>query len=330
MTYPLFAIIICQKFLGVEPNSERMTVDGTMIFRKSASQNPLKIAVVGCGGMGCNALRSIDLPPNVKKIAIASDRRKISNTGAKEEMIISSKDAQSSALAKDSHYADNDAESQLSYLLKGYDLVFPIAGLGGNNGGWLASLVCRSARISKATPLALITTPLNAEGIQKRHTSTHQLEALRKWGSAVVFKNDQILKEVPNLPLMEAFKVMNKVVATPIREFTDLDRGCLKELKKTFKISHIFRMDIAEWRGDDPIFVINEELQKSDWLSLNVLDPKCAIFLAKGFGINEAWATEFTERFASLCDHGHDIPTIAFIDDSVAMKEIRVTAIIGL
>ncbi len=311
-----------------------MTVDGTMIFRKSTSSSaghsPLKIAVVGCGGMGCNALRSIDLPHGVKKIAIASDRRKISSTGADEEMIINSKDAASSALAKDSHYADNDAEAQLSYLLKGYDLVFPIAGLGGSNGGWLASLVSKSARMSKATPLALITTPLNAEGIQKRHISTKQLEALRKWGSAVVFKNDQILKEVPNLPLMKAFKVMNKVVATPIMELNDLDRGCLKELKKTFKISHIFRMDVAEWRGDDPIFVLNDELHKSDWLSLKVLDPKCAIFLAKGFGINEAWATEFTNRFASLSDHGHDIPTIVFLDDSVAMKEVRVTAIIGL
>ncbi len=305
-----------------------MSEDGKIVIKKSTGQTPLKIAVVGCGGMGCNTLRSIELPEGIVKLAVSSDRNDLSGTHVDAEMVIGEKDARSSATSSPSRYASNDAEMQLSYLLKGYDMVIPIAGLGGNSGGWLASLVCRAARLSKATPLALVTTPLSIEGSEKRHRSTKQLEALRKWTSAVIYKNDLIFKEVPNLPMMKAFKVMNKVVATPVSELNGLERGAKKEFKRMFDISHIFRMDVAEWRADNPIMAINEEFRNSNWLSLDVLDPKCAILFIQGFGVNEEMAREFSQEFTRKMKN--EMPILVHLDDSVIMKEIRVTALVGL
>ncbi|MCK4758195.1 MAG: hypothetical protein KAS67_07075 [Thermoplasmata archaeon] len=305
-----------------------MSEDGIIIFRKGSGQNPVKMAIVGCGGMGCNTLRSIRVPDGVKTIAIGGNRQEIAGTRADVELVISQDDAMASAKSKPSRYASNDAEMELSYILKEYDMVFPVAGLGGNTGGWMVSLVGRAAKLAKTTPIALVTTPLNAEGREKRHRSTEQLEALRNWTSAIIFKNDQILKEVPNLPLEKAFRVMNKVVVAPIDELSGLDKGNFKDMRGMFRKSHIFRMDAAEWRGDNPTFAINEEFRRSDWLSLQVLEPKCAIFFIKGFGVNEGLAAEFAEDFAKSAKQ--EIPMLACLDDSKATKEIKVTAIIGL
>ncbi len=314
--------------MQVEFNHGWMSEDGKIIIKKTMDRPHLRIVVVGCGGMGCNALRSIELPEGIVKLAVSSDRNDLRGTHADAEMVIGEKDAISSATSSPSRYAGNDAEIQLSYLLKGYDMVIPIAGLGGNGGGWLVSLVCRAAKLSKAMPLALVTTPLSMEGSEKRHRSTKQLEALRKWTSAVIYKNDLIFKEVPNLPMMKAFKVMNKVVATPVGELNDLDRGAKKDLKRMFETSHIFRMDVAEWRTDNPIMIINEEFRNSNWLSLDVLDPKCAILFIKGFGVNEELAREFSREFTRKMKN--EIPVLVHLDDGVMMKEIRVTALVGL
>ncbi|MCK5038889.1 MAG: hypothetical protein KAS16_07290 [Thermoplasmata archaeon] len=316
------------RFMQGEGHHEWMSEDGKIVIRKGMGQSPLKIAVVGCGGMGCNALRDIELPEGIVKLAVSSDRNDLTGTHAKAEMVIGEKDAMSSAMSSSTRYAGNDSEMQLSYLLKGYDMVIPIAGLGGNNGGWLASLVCRAARMSKATPLALVTTPLSIEGSEKRHRSTKQLEALRKWTSAVIYKNDLIFKEIPNLPMMKAFKVMNKVVATPVGEINGLGQEAKKDLKRMFDISHIFRMDVAEWRADDPVMAINEEFRRSGWLSLDLLDPKCAILFIRGFGVNEDMAQEFSLEFTKKMKN--DIPILVHLDDSVMVKEIRVTALVGL
>lgn len=288
------------------------------IFRYTRGLDRVNMAVVGCCGMGCNALRTVDFPEGVKTIALGTDRRDITGTGADIEMLVSPEDAMAVAKSGQSKIASSKTEIEIGYLLKDMDVVFTIAGLGGNSGGWVASLVAKTSKRSRATSLGLVTVPFAAEGRERKARSTKQLEALRKWTDAVVpLKNDLIMKEVPNLPMLKAFEVMNTVVATPVRKFSGLDRAGLRKARELFRHEHIFRLDAAQSRGDNAAFAIMEQLKSSPWLSLGVLDPRSAIMFIEDYKPDESVAVEFAEEFRRMV--GHDVPMVISLHDTGTM-----------
>ncbi len=306
-----------------------MPSDNLMIHKSSEPDAETKIAVVGCGGMGCNALRSAKFPKGVQTIAIGTERREIKGTGADVEMLIDVRDAEAVAKSEFSKFASTKVENEIGFLVKDVDIVFPIAGLGGNSGGWTASLVSKVAHMNKCLAVSIVTVPFTAEGKMRKARSTKQLEALRSWSDAVIpLKNDLIIREVPDLPMLKAFGVMNSVVRTPIEKFGWFGSRGLMDLKKHFRQNHIFRMDAAGYHGDNAVFGLMEQFKSSNWLSLDMLEPKSAVVFIEDYGADEKLAHEFMQAFGQAV--GHDVPAVVCLRDIKTMsRDVNACLLVG-
>lgn len=102
----------------------------------------------------------------------------------------------------------------------GGDLTFVLAGLGVGVGTGVAPLVARWARESGAVVVGLATVPFRAE--RNRQVVAHRaIPALREaCNSLVVLENNRLLARAPDLPLEQAFAVMDHVSGELIREIS--------------------------------------------------------------------------------------------------------------
>lgn len=108
-------------------------------------------------------------------------------------------------------------EKDVRPAVTGGDLTFVVAGFGGGLGTGAAPLLASWARASGAVVVGLATTPFRAE--RSRHTAARQgLETMRAaCNSLVVLENDRLATRVPDLPVEQAFAVMDHVMGEVIR-----------------------------------------------------------------------------------------------------------------
>lgn len=106
-------------------------------------------------------------------------------------------------------------------MVCGGDLTFVIAGLGGGVGTGVAPLVARWSRESGALVVGLATTPFRAE--RGRHdVASRGVHAFREaCNSLIVLDNERLLARVPDLPINQAFAVMDHLVGEVIRGISD-------------------------------------------------------------------------------------------------------------
>ncbi len=108
-------------------------------------------------------------------------------------------------------------EKEVRAAACGGDLTFVIAGLGGGTGTGLAPLVANWARIAGSVVVGVATMPFRAE-LHRQDAARRGLEALREsCSSLIILDNDRLLKRVPDLPVEQAFAVMDHMVGEVIR-----------------------------------------------------------------------------------------------------------------
>ena len=123
----------------------------------------------------------------------------------------------------------------ITKIVGGADLVFVTAGLGGGTGTGIAPIVAEEAKRSGALVVAVVTTPFSVERRQRMQRALEGLELLRKAADAVlVLDNNRLLHFVPNLPLDEAFTIMDQ----PIAEL-------VKGVFKTITLPTLINLDFA-------------------------------------------------------------------------------------
>ena len=169
--------------------------------------------VVGCGGAGCNTLGAApneagmdvlgvnDLPH--RSFAAIKRRLILPKAGLREVATMDERAVKTLATT---------AEQMLAIELGDSDLVVPMAGLGGEMGGWAASLVARVAALKGSAILAVVTTPFTLEGTNRRTTASDALAVLRRHAHGVLaLPNDTLLKVAPHLPILRAFETISQI-----------------------------------------------------------------------------------------------------------------------
>ena len=174
-----------------------------------------RVAIVGCGGAGCNTLRHIPPTTNVERIAV-NDALHASMAGVPRRILVRP-DLLRPYASMDERAVqkmETHEEKDLSAAILDRDFVLVLGGLGGDLGGWGMSLVGRVGRILGDLTIALATLPFTAEGVIRRETAEVQLGLLRKKCDGVVtFANDALLRIAPDLPLTKSFAVLGGVMA---------------------------------------------------------------------------------------------------------------------
>ena len=184
--------------------------------------NP-RILVVGCGGSGNNTLNRITHlgVEGAVTVAINTDKQHLDNTRAMQKLLIGRHITRGLGAGGDPSMGRRCAEAGrdvIKRIVGTADLVFVTAGMGGGTGTGLAPVVAEEAKASGAVVVAIVTTPFHVE---RRHRMSRALEGLdsrrRVVDAVLVLDNNRLLHFCPNLPLEEAFSILDQLIAEIVK-----------------------------------------------------------------------------------------------------------------
>ncbi len=113
--------------------------------------------------------------------------------------------------------AAQESMNELKTYLKGSDMVFVCAGMGGGTGTGSAPVIAQIARDTGAIVIGVVTMPFSIERARV-DKAEYGLDQLRKGSDTViVIDNNRLVQIAGNLPIQQAFAVANELISTMIR-----------------------------------------------------------------------------------------------------------------
>jgi cell division protein FtsZ len=206
-----------------------LTVEGVQDDFLSGVESPTVIKVVGCGGAGGNAVTTMVKSniKNVEFIALNTDAQALSGTAAQTKFIIGKEVTRGLGCGADPALGERSAEEdaeKIKGLLKGADMVFVTAGMGGGTGTGSAPIVARIAKELGALTVAVVTKPFTFEGPQRMKNALIGIEKLRKnVDSLIVIPNQKIMDPMnSDLPFGETFKLCDDVLCQGVQGISEI------------------------------------------------------------------------------------------------------------
>ena len=187
------------------------------------------IKVVGCGGGGTNAVnRMVQAGLNgVEFIAVNTDRQALALSNAGTKIQIGEKLTKglgAGAVPDIGRRAAEESREEIAQALKGADLVFVTAGMGGGTGTGAAPIVAEVARENNCLTIAVVTKPFAFEGKQRMKNAEIGINELKQSvDTLVVIPNDRLLQVVSKgTTMLEAFRIADDVLRQGIQGIADL------------------------------------------------------------------------------------------------------------
>jgi len=187
------------------------------------------IKVVGIGGGGSNAvnrmiaagLRGVDF------IAVNTDAQALylSNAGTKLQIGEKlTKGLGAGANPEIGRQAAEESREDIANALKGADMIFLTAGMGGGTGTGAAPVIAEIARELGALTVGVVTRPFSFEGRTRQRQAAEGITCLKeKVDTLIVIPNDRLLQVVEKrTPILEAFRIADDVLRQGVQGISDL------------------------------------------------------------------------------------------------------------
>ena len=251
----------------------RGTSDGPAVpdmWQLGTGEERARVALIGCGGAGCNVLRHVVAPPNAVRIAM-NDAVVSSMADIPNRVIVhgSALQAYASMDEKAVQSMETDEEKEIAAALLDRDVVLILGGLGGELGGWGMSLVGRVARILGDATLAFATIPFGLEGPVRRQLAEAQLHLLQqRTDGSVPFGNDQLLQVAKDRPMSKALAALSAIIARPASGLSaSLARSDVVPFRRMLGRVRDWRYGMGAGREKHRCFVAVEEAYASPWFT---------------------------------------------------------------
>ena len=202
-----------------------------------------RITIVGCGGAGGNTITRLNKlgVKGADTIAINTDKQALDLVEADHKILIGSRLTRGLGAGGFPDVAERAARESLNEiedLIRDSDLVFITAGMGGGTGTGSAPVVAEVAKKHNAVVTCMVSTPFNVERA-RLIKADEGLDKLRiKADSTVVLDNNRLLEFVPNLPINQAFSVMDQMIAETVK--------CISE---TITVPSLINLDYADMKA---------------------------------------------------------------------------------
>ena len=188
------------------------------------------IKVVGVGGAGNNAVdRMIESGiKGVEFIAVNTDRQQLvqkSKAGTKIQIGEKiTKGLGAGANPDIGAQAAEENKSEIEEALRGADMVFVTAGMGGGTGTGAAPMVAGIAKEMGILTIGVVTKPFTFEGKKRLSQADRGIESLKsKVDTLVIIPNDKLLQIIDRkTSIMEAFKMADDVLRQGVQGISDL------------------------------------------------------------------------------------------------------------
>ena len=187
------------------------------------------IKVIGVGGAGNNAVnRMLDLGiKNVDFIAVNTDRQALQKSKAPTKIQIGEKITRGLGAGANPDIGAQSAEeskTEITEILRGADMVFVTAGMGGGTGTGAAPTVAALAKEMGILTIGVVTKPFTFEGKKRLAQAERGIENLKgKVDTLIVIPNDKLLQVIDRKTSMaEAFMMADDILRQGVQGISDL------------------------------------------------------------------------------------------------------------
>ena len=309
-------------------------------FQNEEQSSFATIKVVGCGGGGNNAVnRMVDAGlRGVEFISVNTDRQALSQTNAQVKIQIGEKLTKglgAGAIPEVGRRAAEESREEIASALKGADLVFITAGMGGGTGTGAAPIVAEIARDLGTLTIAVVTKPFNFEGKQRMKNAEAGIAELKQHvDTLVVIPNDRLLQVVnKGTTMLEAFRIADDVLRQGIQGISDLiavpaminlDFADVKTVMESGGMAH---MGIGIGSGENKLVEAAKNAISSPLLETNIDGARAVLInITGGEDISIVDINEAANLIMEAADPDANIIFGAGIDETMN-DEVRITVI---
>ncbi len=183
-----------------------------------------KIKVVGVGGAGGNALNRMKESdfPDVELIAVNTDALALDRSFADYKIAIGKETTKSLGAGADPEVGRKailEDKDEVAECLKGADMVFIAAGMGGGTGTGAAPVVAEIARSMGILTVAIVTMPFSFEGPVRRRAAKSGLALLKEQVDTIIVINNQKVLGIidKNTTSNQAYREIDQVLCNAVR-----------------------------------------------------------------------------------------------------------------
>ena len=200
-----------------------------MPFRMAESENVAAVKVIGIGGGGGNAINTMvaNRLQGVQFIAANTDKQALDQSKADICLQIGpsiTKGLGAGADPETGAQSAHESVEEIKEALKGSDMVFVTAGLGGGTGTGAAPVVAKISKEIGALTVAVVTKPFSFEGKHRLKNAEKGWEQLQQWADTIItVPNDRLLSLMQKTSrLADMLALADTVLLQAVKGITDL------------------------------------------------------------------------------------------------------------
>ena len=299
-----------------------------------------KIKVVGVGGGGNNAVNRMITSglQGVEFIAINCDAQALLLSKAQNRIQIGEKLTKGLGAGANPEIGQKAAEESREILteqLRGADMVFVTAGMGGGTGTGAAPIVAECAREAGALTVGVVTKPFSFEGKRRMNQAEAGIVNLKdRVDTLITIPNDRLLQVIDRrTSMLDAFRIADDVLRQGVQGISDLIsvpgliNADFADVKTIMSNAGSALMGIGTAKGENGAMAAAEAAIKSPLLEASIEGARGVLFnITGGKDLSLFDVTEASNIITEAVDPDANIIFGAVIDEKLD-DEIRVTVI---
>ncbi|MCH7828863.1 cell division protein FtsZ [Patescibacteria group bacterium] len=299
------------------------------------------IKVFGIGGAGNNAIdrmvqakiRGVDL------IAINTDAQDLKKVKAHHKIRIGRESTKGLGAGMNPELGKRaalESKEELESALKGADMVFLAAGLGGGTGGGAIVPIAEMARAQKILSIAVVTKPFTFEGSWRNRLADRALQELQgKVDTLLVIENDQILELAgQDTTVLSAFWQVDEILRQAVQGISDLIAvpGIVNvdfaDVRRIMASAGQAVFGVGKAKGEQRIEQALEAALHSPLLNMSIQGAQAVLFnVAGGDDLSLTEVNEAAQKIKEKLAPGATIIFGAVYDKSLKKGEVKITLI---
>ncbi|NLW24358.1 MAG: cell division protein FtsZ [Clostridia bacterium] len=299
-----------------------------------------QIKVIGVGGGGSNAVNRMITSglKGVEFIAVNTDAQALYMSKAETKIQIGLKLTRGLGAGANPEIGRNAAEEsrdEIAKALKGADMVFVTAGMGGGTGTGAAPIVAEVAKELGALTVGVVTKPFTFEGRKRAQQAIAGVANLKeKVDTLITIPNDRLLQVVDkNTSINDAFRIADDVLRQGVQGISDLIAvpGLINldfaDVKTIMQNTGSALMGVGTASGENRSATAARNAISSPLLETSIEGAKGVLLnITGGSSLGLYEVNEAAEIIAEAADPEATIIFGAVIDESLE-DEVRITVI---
>ncbi len=304
------------------------------------TNNVAKIKVVGVGGGGNNAVnRMIDVGVKcVEFISVNTDAQVLKDSKADTKLQIGEKLTRglgAGANPEIGEKAAQESRDEIEEMLKGADMVFITAGMGGGTGTGAAAVIAGIAKDLGILTVAIVTKPFMFEGRPRMSKAEAGIKSLKDNVDAIMtIPNDNLLKIIDkNTGIVETFLMADDILRQGVQGISDMIVGSgyinadFADVKRTMANSGVAHMGVGVAKGDNKASEAVKAAIESPLLETSIKGARNVLInITGGKDLTMFDANQVMQFANELVDTDAEIIFGVVIDESID-DEMRVTVV---